>query len=336
MTPAAGAGGGAAAGAAAPVRTRGPGPTRSELVAELGALVGAPHEARFIVDEALGLGLTLGHPSPPAGPLDPSVVSAARAMASRRAAGEPLQYVFGHWPFRRLDLFVDPRVLIPRPETEQVVEVALAEARRLAAAGGGDAAVSAGLVIADAGTGTGAIALSLATELGSRVVTQVWATDASTDALEVARSNLEAVRRAQPAAAAAVAAAALPPVTLVNGSWLDPLPARLRGGVDLVVSNPPYVSESEWEDLADEVRLEPRAALVAGTASDGTAGLAGVEEVLRQARAWLRSPAAVVIEIAPHQAQAATALASGLGYAETRVEQDLAGRPRALVARNRD
>jgi release factor glutamine methyltransferase len=303
-------------------------------VAELAVLVGAPHEARFIVDEALGLGLTLGHPSPPTGPLDSSVVSAARAMASRRAAGEPLQYVFGHWPFRRLDLLVDPRVLIPRPETEQVVEVALAEARRLAAVRIGDAGVGAGLVVADVGTGTGAIALSLATELGSRVVAEVWATDASSDALEVATSNLEAVRGASAAAAASVAA--LPSVTLVNGSWLEPLPARLRGGVDLVLSNPPYVSESEWEGLADEVRLEPRAALVAGAASDGTAGLAGVEAVLAQARVWLRRPGAVVIEIAPHQAAAATALASGLGYAETRVEQDLAGRPRALVARHRD
>jgi release factor glutamine methyltransferase len=309
-------------------------------VAELASLIGAPHEARFIVDEALGLGPTLGHPGRPAGPLDASVVSAGRAMASRRAAGEPLQYVFGHWPFRRLDLLVDPRVLIPRPETEQVVEVALAEARRLAAAGDGEAGRRAGLVIADAGTGTGAIALSLVTELGSGVVAEVWATDASTDALEVARSNLEAVRRAQPpgaaAGAAAAAAAALPPVALVHGSWLDPLPPRLRGGVDLVVSNPPYVSESEWEDLADEVRLEPRVALVAGPASDGTGGLAGVEAVLRQARVWLRRPGAVVIEIAPHQAAAASALASGLGYAETRVEQDLTGRPRALVAGNRD
>jgi release factor glutamine methyltransferase len=128
----------------------------------------------------------------------------------------------------------------------------------------------------------------------------------------------------------------LPPITLVNGNWLEPLPARLRGGVDLVVSNPPYVSESEWEDLADEVRLEPRAALVAGAASDGTAGLAGVEAVLRQARAWLHRPGAVVIELAPHQAEAAAALAAGFGYAETRVEQDLAERPRALVARHRD
>lgn len=302
-------------------------PSRGELVAELASVVGAPHEARFIVDEALGLGATRGRSNPPTGPLSESVVSAARSMASRRARGEPLQYVFGHWPFRRLDLFVDARVLIPRPETEQVVEVALGEARLLAA---GD--LGARLVIADAGTGSGAIALSLATELGPGVVAEMWATDTSADALAVAASNQEALQLALPASEV------LPPTptTFVRGSWLEPLPARLRGAVDLVVSNPPYVSEAEWGGLAPEVRREPRGALVADAASDGTAGLADVEKVLEEGREWLHRPGAVVIELAPHQAEAAIALASGLGYAETRVEQDLAGRPRALVARNRD
>jgi release factor glutamine methyltransferase len=299
-------------------------------VAELASAVGSPHEARFIVDEALGLGLPLGHPNPPSAPLGDAVVSAARAMASRRAAGKPLQYVFGHWPFRSLDLFVDSRVLIPRPETEQVVEVALAEARRLGATGADAAAAGSGLVIVDAGTGSGAIALSLASELGPRLVAEVWATDVSADALEVAASNLEAVRRAAPAAAG------LPPTSLVHGSWLEPLPARLRGRFDLVVSNPPYVGEAEWHELAAEVRLEPRGALVAGAASDGTAGLADVEAVLRQARSWLRPRGAVVIEIAPHHAEAATALASEVGYGEIRVDQDLARRPRVLVASSRD
>jgi release factor glutamine methyltransferase len=298
-------------------------------VAELAAVVGAPHEARFIVDEALGLGLTLGNPSPPTGPLGDEVVAAARAMASRRAAGEPLQYVFGHWPFRQLDLLVDARVLIPRPETEQVVEVALGEARRLAA-DDGRSREDAGLVIVDAGTGSGAIALSLATELGPEVVAEVWATDASTDALAVAASNLEVVRLSRPAGTE------LARTTLAHGNWLDPLPARLRGAVDVVVSNPPYVSDAEWDGLEREVRLEPRGALVAGAATDGTAGLADVEAVLRAAWAWLRRPGAVVIEIAPHQAEAARSLATGLGYSETRVEQDLARRPRALVASGRD
>jgi release factor glutamine methyltransferase len=302
-------------------------------VAELAEVVGAPHEARFIVDEALGLGLTLGNPSPPTGPLGEAVVAAARAMASRRAGGEPLQYVFGHWPFRQLDLLLDTRVLIPRPETEQVVEVALGEARRLAAAAadrGSGAGAGAGLVLVDAGTGSGAIALSLATELGPEVVAEVWATDASTDALAVAASNLEVVRLSRPTGTE------LSRTTLVQGNWLDPLPARIRGAVDVVVSNPPYVSEAEWDRLAPEVRLEPRGALVAGAATDGTAGLADVEAVLREARAWLRDPGAVVIEIAPHQAEAAKSLATGLGYSETRVEQDLARRPRALVASSRD
>jgi release factor glutamine methyltransferase len=301
-------------------------------VAELASVVGAPHEARFIVDEALGLRLTLGHPNSPTGPLDEAVVSAARAMASRRAAGEPLQYVFGHWPFRSLDLLVDPRVLIPRPETEQVVEVALAEARRLGTAGGGgtDAGGVAGLVVADAGTGSGAIALSLATELRVGLVAEVWATDASSDALAVARSNLDAVRRSRGEGSG------FPLTSLAHGRWLEPLPTRLRGYVDLVVSNPPYVSEAEWEGLEAEVRLEPRSALVAGASSDGTPGLADVEALLQQARSWLRRPGAVVIELAPHQAEAAMSIATGLGYAGPRVEQDMAGRPRALVARSGD
>ncbi|HWF17394.1 MAG TPA: HemK/PrmC family methyltransferase [Acidimicrobiales bacterium] len=296
-------------------------------MAELAEVVGAPHEARFIVDEVLGVGFRLGPArrrlDSSTGPLDASAVSAARAMAAGRAAGEPLQYVFGHWPFRRLDLLVDERVLIPRPETEQVVEVALAEARRLAAG----RPSGEGLVLVDAGTGSGAIALALATELGPGVVAEVWATDASTDALAVAASNLEAVGRSSPAGET------LPAVTLVEGSWLEPLPASRRGRVDLIVSNPPYVSAAEWSGLAVEVRREPRAALVAGPASDGTPGLADVEAVLRQSLDWLRRPGGLVVELAPHQAEAAAGLAASLGYDQTRVELDLARRPRALVAR---
>jgi release factor glutamine methyltransferase len=290
------------------------GMTRGALVAELAQVVGAPHEARFIVDEALGLGLSLGQPNLPTGPLDPEVVARARELARRRAAGEPLQYLFGHWPFRTLDLLVDPRVLIPRPETEQVVEVALREVRSLSVEP---------VVAVDAGTGSGAIALSLAAELGPRAARGVWAVDASADALAVASSNLARVGRAR----------ALAPVTLVEGSWLEPLPAELAERVQLVVSNPPYVSVEEWAGLASDVRQEPRSALVAGPASDGTPGLADVEAVLAQALAWLARPGVVVVELAPHQAAAAQALARQMGYDEVQVEPDLARRPRLLVAR---
>jgi release factor glutamine methyltransferase len=125
----------------------------------------------------------------------------------------------------------------------------------------------------------------------------------------------------------------LPRIELVRGSWLEPLPASLRGAVDLVVSNPPYVSGEEWDRLAPEVRAEPCRALVAAPGSDGTPGLADVEAVLDQATDWLGRPGAAVIELAPHQAAAASALALRLGYDDVRVEPDLAGRRRALVAR---
>jgi release factor glutamine methyltransferase len=284
----------------------------------------AGHEARFIVDEVLGVGPGGGRPEV----VPPPAVAAARAMAARRAAGEPLQYIFGHWPFRELDLRVDARVLIPRPETEQVVEVALGEARRLAdirPGAGPGAGSGAGLVAVDAGTGSGAVALALATALGAPVAAEVWATDLSADALAVAAAN---VRACGPSAVPG-----LPAITLAEGSWLSPLPPRLRGYVDLVVSNPPYVTEEEWAGLDPEVRAEPRQALVAGPGRSGTPGLADVEAVLAEALTWLARPGVVVVELAPSQAGAAKDRARQLGYDEVRVEPDLAGRPRALVAR---
>jgi release factor glutamine methyltransferase len=279
------------------------------LIDELTALLGgARHEARFIVDEVLAGERAEGRAHAVSAP----AVEAARAMAARRAGGEPIQYVFGHWPFRALDLAVTPDVLIPRPETEQVVEVALAELRALRVANP---------VVVDAGTGSGAIALALATEVpGARV----WASDVSAAALAVARSNLARTRQAGAPGAE---------VSFVEGSWLEPLPPAVRGAVSLVVANPPYVAASEWADLPAEVRAEPRRALVAAPGSDGTPGLACVEAVLEQARSWLSRPGVVVVELAPDQAAAATTRATDLGYREVRVEPDLTGRHRCVVAR---
>ncbi len=302
--------------------------TRRELTDELTAgLGGARHEARFIVDEVLGStafpGVSPGPDEVPAGAL-----RAARAMAARRAAGEPLQYVFGHWPFRHVDLLVDRRVLIPRPETEQVVEVALTEGRRLHRLADSDPGRDSrgGLVVVDAGTGSGAIALALASELGPRLLREVWATDVSADALEVAAANVAARR-------ASCGGLPFPRVELAEGSWLEALPACARGAVDLLVANPPYVSAGEWAGLAAEVRAEPRRALVAGPGSDGTPGLADVEALLEECRVWLGRPGSAVMELAPHQAEPAARLARRLGYDEVRVEPDLVGRPRALVVR---
>jgi release factor glutamine methyltransferase len=287
--------------------------TRGELISELAASLGARHEARFIVEEVLG-----SRPGGVDGAAGPVEVETARALMARRCAGEPLQYVLGHWAFRALDLMVDPRVLIPRPETEQVVEVALVEIGR---------AARDHPTVVDAGTGSGAIALALATELAPRFPdASVWGTDASPEALAVAGANLDRVRREQ---------GAVLPVHFVQGNWLDSLPSPLRGAVDLVVSNPPYVAGSEWSALPGEVQREPVTALVAGDGTDGTPGLADVEAVLSQSRNWLARPGAVVIELAPHQAGAAARMARGMGYDDVRVEKDLSGRQRALVAHAR-
>jgi release factor glutamine methyltransferase len=282
--------------------------TRGELIEELAASLGARHEARFIVEDVLGTTPSFG------GEVGAAEIDAARALATRRRDGEPLQYILGHWAFRTLDLLVDDRVLIPRPETEQVVEVALREVRRLR---------TPAPFIVDAGTGSGAIALSLAIELADCPGRRVWATDTSAAALAVARANFDRVR--MPCSHTVL------DLTFVEGSWMRALPPELAGALDLIVSNPPYVTAGEWPDLPADVRQEPKEALLAGDGTDGTPGLRDVEDVLSQAWTWLSRPGVVVIELAPAQADAAAAVARAMGYDDVGVEMDLAQRPRALV-----
>lgn len=279
------------------------------LLGRAAALLGAGDDARRIVEAASGwsggaLALHLDDPC--------TVLGQAHyaAMVDRRRAGEPLQYVLGGWGFRRLDLMVDRRVLIPRPETEWVVEAALAELDRLATSAPGPGPVA--MTAVDLGTGSGAIALSLATE---RAGLAVWATDLSADALAVARANLAGVGRAATR------------VRIVPGDWYEALPADLRGGIDLIVSNPPYVAATD--DLPPEVRdWEPTEALV-----PGPRGLEAIEAVVAQAPAWLRRPGALVVEIGEAQGGAALAAAREAGFADCEVRPDLAGYERMLIAR---
>jgi release factor glutamine methyltransferase len=300
--------------------------TRPEVEREVAGLIGSATEARWLVEEVLG------RQAHPAAAVSNRARSAIVAMAVRRRAGEPLQYVLGTWAFRTLEIAVDARALIPRPETEQLVEVALVELRRRGAPGHGPrgAPVSGrrpgrrGPVVVDLGTGSGVIALAIAAELvTSEPCVEVWATDVDADALALAEDNRARVGAVRPAAAERV--------RLRQGSWFGALPATRRGRVDLVVANPPYVSEEEWANLDPEVRLEPVRALVAGPGSDGTPGLAGIEAVLDGAIAWLAPGGAVVVELAPPQADAAARVARGLGLADVRIEPDLAGRERVLV-----
>ena len=273
-----------------------------ELYDDARARLGSVADARRIVERAGGFDGAAFH----AGLSEP-VPARARPffeeMVCRRAAGEPLQYVLGRWAFRTLDLYVDSRVLIPRPETEGLVDVAMIELGKLA--------VPAPVVV-DLGTGSGAIALSFAKEVPGA---EVYATDRSAGALAVARANLAGLGTAATR------------VRLLEGSWYRALPPLLRGRVHLVASNPPYVADDEVLD-PEVAEWEPVAALRAGPT-----GLEQVEVVVGEAPAWLARPGALVVEIAPNHADAASALAHGAGFVEVEVRPDLAGRDRVLVAR---
>ncbi len=259
-------------------------------------------EARWLVERATGLTageltVALDRPASERG------ATHLHGMVERRAAGEPLQYALGRWAFRTLDLFVDRRVLIPRPETEVMAGLALDECRRL------DARCA-----VDLGTGSGALALALAVE---RPGLAVWGTDASDDALAVARANLSGLGRAATR------------VRLASGDWFAALPPELAGTVDVVVANPPYVSEEEMADLPGEVRdWEPRQALCSGPT-----GLEDIERIVDEAPRWLARPGGLLVELAPHQARAARARALAAGFRTATVWPDLAGLDRILLAR---
>jgi len=217
----------------------------------------------------------------------------------RRAARWPLAYVVGNQPFRDLTLRVTPAVLIPRPETEELVERAL-ERMRMA---------ERPLTVADIGTGSGCIALSLA---GSPRAATVWAVDRSSGALRVARGNARALHRR---------------CRFVLGDLASPL---IRRGirVDLLAANLPYVNQADWRTLAPEVRREPRTALVAADR-----GLALIARLIRQAPRVLQPGGTILLEIGIRQSQAVQKLfrASGL-WNNGVVHRDTAGIPRVAEA----
>lgn len=233
-------------------------------------------------------------------PLSSTQAQAVREAARRRACGEPLAYAVGSAPFRHLLLAVDPRVLIPRPETEVVVEEAL---RATATMPGG--------LAVDIGTGSGAIALALATE---GRFDRVIATDISIDALAVARANAERIAPATP-------------VEFREGADLAPL-TGLRARV--IVSNPPYIAYDEASALPASVRdWEPATALFA--ADDGMARYA----VLLAGAARLLEPGGfIVLEVDARRATETAQLAQQCGWEHVRLVRDLSDRERVLVARS--
>lgn len=242
------------------------------------------------------------------------MVSQLDAMVARYRAGEPLQYVLGHWSFRRLDLLVDRRVLIPRPETELVAELAIERSRAAMRRGPG---AREPIVVADLGTGSGAIGLSLAAELPITGVT-VWLTDASADALAVARANVAGLGRAGAN------------VRVGEGSWFDALPWELRGRLDVVVANPPYIADGDAEVAAAVAEWEPPAALYAG--SDG---LDDIRLIAAGAPHWLRPGGSLVLEIGHRQGAAVAEIMTAAGLIDVEIRQDLAGLDRIAVGLRR-
>lgn len=233
----------------------------------------------------------------------PEQLRAFHDAIARRAAGEPLAYAVGTAGFRTLELRVDRRVLIPRPETEGVVEHVLAWGRAR-----GDAAGAWGRAL-DVGTGSGCLALSLAVEGRFH---EVVATDASEAALAVARENGDGV--APPV-----------PVSFRSGALFTPVAGER---FEVIVANPPYLTEEEYTRLEPGVRdFEPREALAAGPD-----GLTHLRALLVEGRAHLAPGGLFVLEVDCARAEATRALACVAGWTDVRVARDLFGRDRYLVA----
>lgn len=252
----------------------------------------ARRDAELLLAHALGVsrvGLYMDFERP----LGVPELEAARALVVRRARREPIQYVLGEWGFRRLTLTVDVRALIPRPETEILVERGLALLRSRERPR-----------VLDVGTGSGAVALAIADERPDATVTAI---DVSDDALALAADNVDRTGLV---------------VKLHRSDLFEGLPP---GPWELVISNPPYVDPAELERLQPEVReWEPRLALVAEGA---------VEAIVRGAVDVLSPGGALALEVGDGQADGVAELLGSLGYVEVGITLDLAGRARVVEGR---
>jgi release factor glutamine methyltransferase len=258
---------------------------------------GSPRlDAELLLAHVLGVGRSalFAHADDP---LEDAAVARFEALIARRAAGEPLAYITGEREFWTLTLSLTPDVLVPRPETELLIERALALQ---------DAAPAA---VADLGTGSGAIALALAHE---RPRWRILATDRSAAALAVARANAARLGSAN--------------VEFLRGEWCAPLGARRFA---LIVSNPPYIAAHDPALADPALRHEP-----AGALSPGPTGLEALAAIATQARAHLEPGGHLLLEHGAGQRESLARLLVSLGYAHVRSHPDLAGLDRVTEARS--
>ena len=272
-------------------------PTVARLLARARDLID-PADAALLLAHALGKSRSwlFAHADDALGEAE-----AARfdVLLARRAAGEPVAYLTGWRGFWTLELAVTPATLVPRPETELLVDLALA---RLP--------VDAPVRVADLGTGSGAIALAIASE---RPRAQVLATDASSAALDVARGN--------------AARNGIGNVAFRLGSWLQPLG---EDTFDLIASNPPYIAEGDPHLAQGDLRFEPAMAL-----SCGADGLDAIRVIVRDAPACLRPGGWLLLEHGWEQGDAVRALLAAAGFADVATERDLEQRDRVSLGRLR-
>lgn len=252
-------------------------------------------DAQLLLAEVLGKSRTWLHAWPDAEP-GAEVVARFAALLARRVAGEPVAYILGHREFWSLELEVGPAVLIPRPETELLVEIAL------------ELSVAAQARVADLGTGSGAVALALARE---RRDWELYATDLSAAALDVARRNAARLGFAN--------------IGFLLGNWCEPLPEL---PFDIVLSNPPYIAESDAHLRQGDLRFEPRSALVAGEG-----GLQDIRQLAVQAVTRLRTGGWLLVEHGWEQGPAVRQLLQGAGYTDIATRRDAGGQERVTLGR---
>ncbi|MDA8277364.1 MAG: peptide chain release factor N(5)-glutamine methyltransferase [Actinomycetota bacterium] len=262
------------------------------------------NEVRWAVEELLGRRGFQIHRLLTDLPIDQSLesylIESLDEWAERRLSGEPLQYLIGHWPFAGLDLICDPRALIPRPETEGLVEIIISDLGR---------DKKRDIRILDLGCGTGAIGLALAaTNFASHVVLADLSEVSCTLTRENLRRNIEIINCE---------------VEVIESNWFDRVP---KVSYDLIVSNPPYIRSSDIKGLQLELAMEPVTAL-----DGGEDGVEPYRLILDQASDYLSEDGTIYFEIGFDQGKVVSEIARGVGFGDVSVVRDFASQDRYVV-----